>query len=266
MIPLRDHNPTRSKPVVTLILIAINIAVFAFLQPRGGNEAIVKLIPPDRNRATERSAQPPVFEDEFLYWQAAVPCEIGSNTPLDHVEIASALDGNTSACVRSTRDVAVVFPSKQPAVSVLVSMFLHGGWLHLLGNMLFLWIFGNNIEDRFGHVRFLIFYFVSGIVATLAHVASGPNSLVPVVGASGAIAGVMGAYLMLFPRARVTSLLAFLPFIPIRIPAWLLLGVWFISQFWVNPNEGVAWVAHISGFVFGVLATAVVKKASLASS
>lgn len=262
MIPLRDHNPTRSRPVVTLLLMAMNIAVFVLIQPRGGNEAIVKLTPPDNKRSTDATSRAPVYENEFLYWQAAVPCEIRSNTPLDHVEIESALRGKTDECVASPRDVPVLFPSKQPPVSMVASMFLHGGWLHLLGNMLFLWIFGNNIEDRFGSVRYLLFYAAAGIVATLAHVASDPNSLVPVVGASGAIAGVMGAYLLLFPRARVTTVLAFLPVFPIRVPAWLLLGLWFFSQFWVNPNEGVAWVAHVGGFIFGVLVAFTVKRST----
>ncbi len=259
MIPLRDHNPTRSKPIVTRALFLITIAVFVVLQPRNGSPALVELRPPDRSRANERVSEPPVLEDEFLYWQAAVPCEILANVPLDQVEIEAVLNGRINECVRAPRDVGVVFPSKHPAVSILVSMFLHGGWLHLLGNMLFLWIFANNVEDRFGRVRFLLFYVASGIVATLTHVASDPDSLVPVVGASGAIAGVMGAYLVLFPRARVTSVLAFLPVFPIRVPAWFLLGLWFLSQFWVNPNDGVAWVAHVGGFVFGVFVTAIVR-------
>jgi membrane associated rhomboid family serine protease len=146
-----------------------------------------------------------------------------------------------------------VFPDKHVFLAVLLSMFLHGSVLHLAGNMLFLWVFGNNIEDRLGTVRYVAFYLVAGIVATFAHVFLQPTSTIPVIGASGAIAGVMGAYLVWFPNARVLSLL----FIVVaRVRAKWLLLLWFASQFFVNPNEGVAWAAHVGGFVFGAGAAA----------
>jgi len=137
---------------------------------------------------------------------------------------------------------------------VLLSMFMHGGLLHLGGNMLFLWVFGNNIEDRLGPVRYLLFYVAAGIAATAVHIALQPNSTVPVIGASGAIAGVMGAYLIWFPNAPVRTLvfLGFFAFVPRIAAKWLLL-LWFFSQFLINPNEGVAWGAHVGGFVFGAL-------------
>jgi membrane associated rhomboid family serine protease len=119
--------------------------------------------------------------------------------------------------------------------------------------MLFLWVFGTNIEDRMGKVAYVAFYLVSGVVATFAHIALDPGSTIPVIGASGAIAGVMGAYLVLFPRVRIRSLIMFF-FILIRdIEARWLLGFWFVSQFFVSPSEGVAWAAHVGGFVFGAL-------------
>ncbi len=138
-------------------------------------------------------------------------------------------------------------------------MFLHGGWLHLLGNMWFLWIFGNNIEDSTGHVRFLVFYLLTGTIAAVTHVYSAPGSPIPTVGASGAISGVMGAYLLLYPRVRIHTLFIIIIFIRvIPIPAWLILGEWFALQVLagsVSPSAtgGVAVFAHIGGFIAGVL-------------
>ena len=145
------------------------------------------------------------------------------------------------------------------ARSVLVSMFLHGGVMHLVGNMLYLWIFGDNVEDRLGHVRYLVFYLACGWGATLAHGFSDPSSTVPSVGASGAIAGVLGAYLLLFPRARVLTLVPMGFYTQLReLPALLVLGFWFVLQFFsgvlslgVRQQAGVAWWAHIGGFAAG---------------
>ncbi|MEO7837167.1 MAG: rhomboid family intramembrane serine protease, partial [Acidimicrobiales bacterium] len=146
------------------------------------------------------------------------------------------------------------FPQKRVFVALLFSMFMHGSWLHLGGNMLFLWIFGNNIEDKKGPVVYLIFYLVGGLAATAAHVLVQPDSTVPLVGASGAVAGVMGAYLVLYPNVRIRSLI-FLGFLVLfrDIAAKWLLGIWLVSQFFISPNSGVAWVAHVGGFVFGVV-------------
>lgn len=147
------------------------------------------------------------------------------------------------------------------AISKLTTtMFLHGGWMHLLGNMLYLWIFGDNIEDRMGHVKYLIFYLIAGYVATLTHAYLLPSSTIPMVGASGAIAGVLGAYLILYPRAKVLTLLPIFIFITfVRIPALLFLGFWFILQV-INQTmvsspdaQSVAWWAHIGGFVAGAV-------------
>ena len=145
-----------------------------------------------------------------------------------------------------------VFPGKNVWLAPLYSMFLHGSLLHLLGNMLFLWIFGNNVEDRFGPIRFLVFYLVTGLVATAAHVAFNTGSTVPMIGASGAIAGVMGAYIVWWPRARVLSLIPVLFFFGfVELPAAVVLGIWFGMQFLTNPNEGIAWLAHVGGFAAG---------------
>jgi len=154
------------------------------------------------------------------------------------------------------------------ALTLVTSQFLHGGWLHILGNMLYLWIFGNNVEDRLGRFRFLLFYLVGGVVAGLTQVAIAPNSPVPTIGASGAIAATLGAYLVLFPRARITSLV-FLGFFYqlIDVPAVIVLVFWFVLQLidgiaslgMTDASGGVAFFAHIGGFVFGALVGLVVR-------
>jgi len=141
-------------------------------------------------------------------------------------------------------------------LTTLTSMFMHGSWTHVLGNMLFLWIFGNNIEDYLGHGKYLLFYLVGGVVAALVHLLSGPSSLVPTIGASGAIAAVMGAYFFLYPKAKVQTLVFFIFITSIRLPAWVFLGVWFVMQLFegtFGAAQGVAVWAHVGGFLFGVL-------------
>lgn len=151
------------------------------------------------------------------------------------------------------------FPSAY--LRILSSMFMHGGFFHIIGNMLYLWIFGNNIEDRLGHFRFIGFYLTSGVVAAMAHAVSAPSSEIPMIGASGAIAGILGAYLLLYPRARIHTLIFFGFFIEIiRIPAFVVIGFWGIIQIFngimskgLMAETGVAWFAHIGGFLFGLL-------------
>lgn len=150
--------------------------------------------------------------------------------------------------------IATSIPRISPALALITSMFLHGGLLHLFGNMLYLWIFGNNIEDFLGPVRFVIFYLLSGLGASLTHIIFNPNSQVPMIGASGAIAGVLGAYLILYPQARVMTLVFLFFFIRIiPIPAAFILGIWFIAQLLnIGLGGGVAWFAHIGGFLVGI--------------
>jgi hypothetical protein len=147
-----------------------------------------------------------------------------------------------------------------PMATVLTSMFLHGGWVHLIGNMWYLWLFGDNVEDRLGHAGFLVFYLASGVAAAALHVFITPWSPVPTVGASGAIAGVLGAYAVLYPRAKVVTLVPIVFFIQIvALPALLVLGFWFVVQFFTGAltlgggGGGVAWWAHIGGFLFGMI-------------
>jgi membrane associated rhomboid family serine protease len=240
LLPIKDENPTSRPAIVTFLIIAACIGIYFFWQPTPFSDTPDDLV--------------------FTYEHAAVPCEVLHGRPLTQAEVRATYPTSTSglppsgdACGVGTPGSPPVFPHKNVWLSVVVSMFLHGSILHLGGNMLFLWIFGNNIEDRIGRVRYLLFYLAGGLVAAAAHILLNANSTIPVVGASGAIAAVMGAYLVWFPNAPVRTLLLFLFIIVVRIRAKWLLGFWFLMQFATNPNSGVAWVAHVAGFVFGVL-------------
>ena len=248
MIPLKDDNPTRRLPWLTILLIVANIGVYFFVQ-QGPNEFVAQ-DPTDQ-----------VEEIEFNFENAAIPCEVVEGRPLTRDEIErTLLQGDGEACEEQPAGQEV-FPDKNVWWSLFVSMFLHGGLLHLFGNMLFLWIFGNNIEDHMGPVRFAMFYVLGGLVAAGAHIAIQPDSTVPVVGASGAIAAVMGAYLVWFPNTPIKTIIIFYFILFRDIAAKWLLGFWFVSQFFdlVNPNSGVAWMAHVGGFVFGALVALLVK-------
>lgn len=164
-----------------------------------------------------------------------------------------------------------VVPARFSWLTVLTSMFLHGGWLHFLGNMLYLWIFGDNVEDRLGHRRFVLFYLFCGTAAALAHVFMNPNSVIPTIGASGAIAGVMGAYFILYPHSRVLALIPLFIFWEIiEVPAILFLGIWFLMQFFSGVGSiatdagvqtgGVAFWAHVAGFLAGVASVFALRK------
>jgi len=234
VIPLHDDNPTDRFPFVTVAIIAACVFIYFFVQPHSGV---------DQRLGTSK-------DTAFTLERAAIPCELEQREPLTVAE-ANRQSCSTSLESNSPR----IFPDKNVWLAVIFSMFLHGSILHLGGNMLFLWIFGNNVEEHFGHVGYIVFYFVAGIAAMGAHYLGDPSSTQPVIGASGAIAGVMGAYLVLWPRARVLTVIALLFFLPIYLPAGILLAIWFGTQFLtaVNPNTGVAWLAHVGGFAFGAL-------------
>jgi len=210
VIPIKDDNPTRHLPWVTIALIALNVAVFIY-ESSLGDAALVQFI-------TEWGFVP----TRFL------------NDPFSAHEIAT----------------------------LITSMFLHAGWLHIGGNMLYLWIFGNNIEDRFGWLGFVGFYLVAGAIATGAQVAAGGLSSIPQLGASGAIAGVLGAYAILYPRASIVTIIPIFFFIEVAtVPAFLVIGFWFLLQLGngfaslapeVAQGGGVAWFAHIGGFAAGL--------------
>ncbi len=220
MFPIDDNNPTRITPFVTYALIAVNILVFI----------------------QELSLAPPQL-DQFFHFYAVIPRELTA----------------------SFSGIAVNQPVPEP-LTLVTSQFLHGGFAHILGNMLFLWIFGNNIEDQLGHIKYLIFYIACGTLAALAQWIFSTQSGIPCLGASGAIAGVLGAYILRFPNASVRTLVFLGPFITFpNIPAIFFLGIWFVQQALYGiaslnvpssigmENGGVAYWAHIGGFVFGAI-------------
>ena len=212
MIPLRDDNPVRTRPVVTVVLIVLCTLVFLWQQSLSANG-----------------------QQQAAYLFGLIPAVLFGNAQLEGQWIPAG-------------------------ATLITSMFLHGGWLHLIGNMLYLWIFGDNVEDRLGRGRFVVFYLVCGIVAALGQGVADPRSEVPMIGASGAISGVLGAYLVLYPRAKVLVLLPLLIFVTtVRVPALVVLGIWFagqlLSSLLAAPGSGggVAFAAHVGGFVAGVV-------------
>ena len=220
MFPLRDVNPTRITPIVTIGLILASLVVFFFVQ----------------GALDSQSAQ-----GEFLYERAVISCEVTTGTPLSAEQVSS---GNCSSA-----SAQPIFPDKNPFLAVLTSMFLHGSVGHVVFNMWFLWIFGNNVEEAFGFIRYIAMYLLAGLAATFAFVVMNPQSTVPLVGASGAIAGVLGAYAVLYPGHRVMSLVGWFV---VPIPAAIFLGLWFVAQFGLGGTN-VAWEAHAGGFVFGLV-------------
>ena len=225
MFPLRDDNPITITPIVTWALIVLNVVIFFYQVSLGPNASQL-----------------------FVYQFGAIPAVIVGDQILPE-------------------KIAAIPPS----MSLLTSMFLHGGWMHLIGNMWFLWIFGNNIEEAMGHLRYLIFYLLCGFLASASHILAYPNSTIPTIGASGAIAGALGAYIMLYPRARVWTLIFLGFFIRLMyIPAWIVLGIWILFQF-INGSMamatqqggGIAFWAHIGGFIAGILLVGLFKKSSV---
>jgi membrane associated rhomboid family serine protease len=239
VIPFHDVNPVRRTPWVMRGLIAANVAAF-LVTPAVATVGVGAVGIADLCQL-----------EGFYHQYGAIPRELIENRQLERVPTGEVVQGG---CAVGSPEY-----EKIPAISVLFSMFLHAGWLHLLGNMLFLWVFGNNVEERFGHLGFLLFYLLAGGVAAYGFALAVPGSTVPMVGASGAVSGVLGAYLVLYPRARVWSLVPVLLFLPLRLPAWLVLGMWFVLQYVYATGYatagagGVAYLAHVLGFVFGFL-------------
>ncbi|MFF1282434.1 rhomboid family intramembrane serine protease [Streptomyces sp. NPDC058299] len=243
VIPVHDVNPVRGTPWVTYALIAANVLVFlttpGIAGAVAGGSDLVQLC----------------HLQAFMDHYAAVPRELIHHQMPRVVPTGSVgVGAHGPGCV-----VAPPGYDKSPALSVFTAMFVHGGWLHLLGNMLFLLIFGNNVEDRMGHIRYFLFYVVCGYAAGYGFALLNAGSTDPLIGASGAIAGVLGAYLVLYPKARVWVLVPFLVFLPLRLPAWLVLGFWFALQAVYSSGHGVsgagtvAYAAHVVGFVAGML-------------
>ena len=231
MFPLKDDIPTRGFPIVTVAIIAINVVMFFVFQEAffGSQETF-------DSRVVEYGAIP---------YEITHPGDQCVQINATEIGCGSGVDGQAPTWL-----------------TVLTSMFMHGGLLHIGGNMLFLWIFGNNIEDSMGKGRFVAFYLLGGLMAVLAQTVIEPNAAVPTIGASGAVAGVLGGYALLYPRARVVTLLFIVIFFTIvELPALLVLGAWFLLQALSGATEltqpvgesgGVAYFAHIGGFLFGL--------------
>jgi len=235
MFPYKDDNPTLATPVVTLFLIGVNVAVWILVQGMGTDPALTRSV-----------CELGLIPGEFL--GRVLP---GTELPLSP----------TSTCVLGV---------ERHWYPPLTSMFLHGGWLHLIGNMWFLWVFGNNVEDSMGRVRYLAFYLLCGLAAAATQTFINPSSILPMVGASGAISGVMGAYVILYPRVRVHMLVFLFIFVTrIVVPAYLMLGYWFLLQLVggsaAQGEGGVAFWAHVGGFVAGAALIALFKDPDLVS-
>ncbi|MGH2640247.1 MAG: rhomboid family intramembrane serine protease [Actinomycetota bacterium] len=245
MIPIRDINPTSRTAWVTLALIVANVAIFLLWEPTFAGQS---------------------EQQEFFFCEAQIPFELTHQTSLADGG-AEALEAIQETFQAGESEAAGLqdflerrCPDKSWLTSIFVSMFLHGGWLHLAGNMLFLWIFGNNVEDRLGRIMFVSFYVLGGLAATGLQVAFDPNSAVPNVGASGAIAAILGSYLVMFPRARIHTLVIFVFITFIDLPASFVLVGWFVLQLFSGVGEmgrelgggGVAYWAHVGGFAFGL--------------
>lgn len=223
MFPIGDDNSDRTiTPVVNYAFIAINILVFVFLQGLGSNDA-------------------------FSYAFSLVPREITSGIDLSGTQVVRDSFGNTGRIQLYPTPFSVYF-------NFLSSMFMHGGIMHIFGNMLFLWIFGDNLENLLGHIRYAVFYILCGFAAAVAQIAIGPDSIIPMLGASGAISGVLGGYVLLFPQRRVRAIIFnFLT----EVPAFVAIGIWIVYQlvlgYMTDPGTGgVAYAAHIGGFVAGI--------------
>lgn len=233
--PLRDDSSNGSAPWATWALMAACVIVFLFLQPsvfqRGAGDNI-----------SERSAAY-LSAQHFANEWGLVPCEVS--------HLRSMHDG--AACNGYASDHPERYPAKQPLVPLVAHLFLHGSVLHLAGNMLFLWVFGRAVEERLGAGSLLLLFLLGGLVAALGYVGLHSESTQPLVGASGAIAAVMGAYLVLRPRERILSIVYAAGLQVVYLPAWAILGLFFVTQFFTPGQDGVAWEAHVVGMVFGAV-------------
>ncbi len=261
MIPLRDYRPSGATPYITLALIVLNVAAFFYTL----NLSDADWVWLDRCVWERAFGQPAPGFDQRLYLRYGRGCFY----PVTERDRFIIRYGLISAEFFSGQDLEPQVAPLPIWITLLTAMFLHGGWLHLLSNMLYLWIFGDNVEAALGRARFVVFYLLCGVGAAFLQMAVMSRSTVPMIGASGAIAGVLGAYLVLFPWARVLTLVPIFFFLQlVEVPAILYLGVWFLLQLVsgmvdLGGMEGVAWFAHIGGFLTGALLVLVLKKRSV---
>ncbi|MEO6988690.1 MAG: rhomboid family intramembrane serine protease [Aquihabitans sp.] len=236
-LPIRDGLPTRRFPWITLVLMVINVVVFLFIQPSAFQN------PPDADRENYyQEYQRQLDAEEFSARWGAVPCELLSGD-----SVASQPDQCTDISYGPGAEGKSVY------LALLTAMFLHGGLLHLVSNMLFLWVFGNNVEDRLGRASYLGVYLIGGVLATFGYVAFNSHLGGPMIGASGAIAAVMGAYFVFHPRARILTMIATAAFQIVYVPAAVVLALFFVTQLFFTADEYVAWEAHVAGMVAGAI-------------
>jgi membrane associated rhomboid family serine protease len=256
LIPIRDNIPTDHFAVVTLAIIVINACVFLFLQGPSLSGDQVETKPVVEFGAIPYRVTHPGKECDLVRVQDVTTGTVGEDV---------VCEGTADYQVAQEQGALIPTNDAPWILTLFSSMFMHGGWLHIIFNMLFLWVFGNNIEDSMGRVRFVAFYLLGGLAAVLAQVVVDPDSQVPTVGASGAIAAVLGGYLLLYPRAQVLTVIFLIFFFTfVEIPAVIMLGIWIALQFLpavgqlANPDVagggGVAYFAHIGGFLFGLAA------------
>jgi len=226
VIPYKDENPAELSPISTIAIIVVNTLAWLFVQGAGASAPLARSV-----------------------------CQLG----LIPAEVLGRAPAGTT--VPLGQGLECVLTAEPHFSTILTSMFMHGGWLHIIGNMWFLWVFGNNIEDSMGHTRFVVFYLLCGVAAAATQMAVDPRSVVPMVGASGAISGVMGAYILLYPRVKVHTLLTLGFFVTsVALPAYVILGYWFALQLLLGTvgslsrmQGGTAFWAHVGGFVAGLV-------------
>ena len=223
MIPISDINPAKNSPVISRIFMFITIGVFLLVQPKNQIDLI-----------------------NFFYQYSAIPCELITFSPLSESQFYS------NDCLNNT--TAPIFQNKNLVLSIVYANFFHANFIHILGNLWSFWIFGNNVEDKLGKVRFTIFIIFIGFLSIAVHIYLNQNSLTPIVGASGIVSGLMGAYVYMFPNARLLVLVPFGFLFPTTIKAKFFMIFWFLSQILISiTDQNISWEAHVGGFVFGYL-------------
>ena len=223
MIPISDINPAKNSPVISRFFMFITIGVFLLVQPKNQIDLI-----------------------NFFYQYSAIPCELITFSPLSESQFYS------NDCLNNT--TAPIFQNKNLVLSIVFANFFHANFIHILGNLWSFWIFGNNVEDKLGKVRFTIFIIFIGFLSIAVHIYLNQNSLTPIVGASGIVSGLMGAYVYMFPNARLLVLVPFGFLFPTTIKAKFFMIFWFLSQILISiTDQNISWEAHVGGFVFGYL-------------